>query len=772
MDVLNFLKNNVPLFNGFPEEKLKELIEESSITSFEPNEAVIEYGESGNFLGILLSGEAEVSITDNSGHKHRIAVLKQGDVFGEMSLMAGDKTMADVIGISHCQALIIPQNVFSTILISHPPSITFLSKTITERLKKFAFNEKGQEIAATAFRKSDDPYGFKLKSRKPMKILVINCGSSSVKFNLFETKDERKAVHGKVERIGTDKMLLSFFNSKELITKELPKGGHKEALQAVVAELTAKNTGVIRVLDEVSVVGHRVVHGGDKFADSVIINDEVLQTIEALSDIAPLHNPINALGIKEAKKIFPNIPHVAVFDTSFHHTIPPYAYLYGLPYVYYEKKKIRRYGFHGMSHSYVSLKAAEYLNRSYNELEIVTCHLGNGASVCAVDHGRSVDTSMGFTPTEGLIMGTRCGNIDPAILIQLMRNENIGFKELDRIINKESGLLGLSGVSNDMREIQKEADNGNNRAILAIKTYTYLLRKYIGSYMAAMGGIDVLVFTGGIGENSSGIRSLACQGLGCMGIKIDEKKNRSVLQNNNVAEISASDSTVKVLVIPTDEARMIARDSLKVLNKDHVEKIINLQEQNPIPVEVSAHHIHLSKEHVESLYGKGYKLTVLYELSQPGQFACNETVELIGPKGKVSNVRVLGPERKETQIEIAMTEQYKLGVQPPIRESGDLNGSPGITIRGPEGEINIEKGVICAMRHIHMSTEDALRLGLRDHDVVRVSIDGDRELIYGDVLVRVKPDYRLAMHLDTDEANAANIKKGMYSYIEGIQNRE
>lgn len=771
MDLMDFLAHKVPLFNGFPQDKLRELILKATPTTFEPNEAIIEFGETGRFLGILLQGEAELSISDDTGRRHRIAVLKDGDIFGETSLMTGDRTFADVIGITRCKALLIPHNVFSSIIIAHPPAITYLSRSISERLKEFAFDDKRQDMVKSFIKRTDDPYGFTLKSTVPMKILVINCGSSSLKYYLFDTVDDTKNASGKVERIGEEGTRHSFTSKGNEITKELPRGSHKEALDAMIVELTAEHTGVIRLLSEISVVGHRVVHGGDKFIHPVKINDEILKNLKAISDLAPLHNPINILGIKEAQKVFPDIPHVAVFDTSYHHTLPPYAYLYGIPYKYYEEKKIRRYGFHGTSHFYVALKAAEYLRRPYNGLEIVTCHLGNGASVCAVDHGRSVDTSMGFTPAEGLIMGTRSGNIDPAILIHLMRTEGLSREDLDRLINRESGLKGISGISNDMREIQNEAENGHHRAILAIKTFSYQIRKYIGAYMAAMGGLDVLVFTGGIGEGSAGVRSLACQGLGCMGIYIDEKLNRSGMGDAEVLDISAGNSQVKVLTVRTNEARMIARETLKVLNSEHVSAIISSHSDEPIPVEVSAHHIHLTREHVDALFGKGYQLTVLCDLSQPGQFACNETVNLIGPKGTVNRVRVLGPERKNTQIEIAMTEQYKLGIQPPLRESGDLEGTPGVTIEGQAGTITVDKGIICALRHIHMSTEDALRYGLKHKDVVRVRISGDRELIFGDVLVRVSPKYKLAMHIDTDEANAANIKTGMQGFIDGIQSR-
>jgi acetate kinase len=499
--------------------------------------------------------------------------------------------------------------------------------------------------------------------------------------------------------------------------------------------------------------------------------EDVIKEIEGAAKFAPLHNPINLVGIREAQRLFPQVPQVAVFDTAFHQTLPAYAYLYGLPYEYFEQKRIRRYGFHGMSHAYVSLKTAEFLKRSYNELETIVCHLGNGASICAVNHGRSVDTSMGLTPAEGLIMGTRCGDIDPAIIIHLMRSEGLDPDGLHRVINVEGGLKGLSGVSNDMREIEEAAAAGHHRALLAFKTFCYRVRKYIGAYVAAMGGLDALAFTGGIGQGSPGVRSLACQGLGYIGIRIDERKNRAAHGFEEVCDISADDAPVRVLVMPAEEERMIARETLRALERSYVTDIIRSQAPVPIPIEVSAHHVHLSPDHVGVLFGEGHTLTVWQELSQPGQYACKETVDLVGPKGVVENVRVLGPARKESQVEIAMTEQFKLGIHPPIRESGDLEGSPGITLQGPTGAVALNKGVICALRHIHMSPEEALRLGLWDRDVVMVRIKGGRELIFGDVLIRVDPKYRLAMHIDTDEANAASITTGALGYIDSIEDR-
>ena len=425
-----------------------------------------------------------------------------------------------------------------------------------------------------------------------------------------------------------------------------------------------------------------------------------------------------------------------------------------------------------MSHAYVALKAAEHLKRRFNELEIVTCHLGSGASICAVDHGRSIDTSMGLTPTEGLIMGTRSGNLDPSVVTHLIRTERLDPDTMDRILNRESGLKGISGISNDMREIEKAAQEGNHRALLAFKTFCYQIRKYIGAYVAAIGGLDVLVFTGGIGQGSAGVRSLACQGLGYMGIRIEEKKNQEARGAENVIDISVPEAPVRVLVIPTDEERMIARETIRTLGQRHVTRIISTQKSTPIPLEVSAHHVHLSQPHVEALFGPGHQLTVDKELSEPGQFSCKETVNLVGPKGRVERVRVLGPTRKETQVEISMTEQFKLGIHPPIRESGDIENSPGITLEGAAGTLTVNKGVICAMRHVHMSPEHALLFGLRDRDRVMVRVKGERELIFGDVLIRVTPGFNLTVHIDTDEGNAASVRTGDLGYIDAIQNRD
>jgi len=767
-DLLDFLLTKVQLFKNFPQDKLKELVAASKITTFEGNEAVIKFGEEGVFLGVLISGQAEAAVTDNTGQKIRLAVLEAGDIFGEISLMTGNRTIASIIGITRCEAMLIPHSVFASYLLTQASTIHYLARIITERTAKWTPSHTAVEQAVN---QKDDPYGLKLTTPHPAKLLIINCGSSSLKYSMFDTTDDENVVRGSIERIGSDSVKHSCkVFGKEIGVPVAKGGGHREAFLAMVECLT-KN-GIIQDIKEISALGHRIVHGGDKLYAPMIINDDVIAQIQEASAMAPLHNPVHLIGIREAQLLFPNVPHVAVFDTGFHHTMPPYAYMYGLPYEFYKQKKIRKYGFHGTSHFYVSLRAAEYLTQPFNALNIITCHLGNGSSICAIEHGRSIDTTMGFTPTDGLLMGTRTGSLDPSILIYLMRTEKMGVDELEKLVINQSGLKGLSGVSNDMREIEKAAMEGHHRALLAIKTFCYQIRKYIGSYIAAMDGLDVVVFTGGIGQGSAATRSLACQGLDRLGIEIDESKNQTINGFSGISDITGAHSRVRVLVVPTDEERMIARETIRSVSTGFTANILNAQKTTGIPIEVSAHHVHLAAEHVEILFGKGHQLTPAHDLSQHGQFACKETVNLIGPKGRVDRVRVLGPTRKETQVEIAMTEQFKLGVHPPIRESGDLDSTPGLTVEGTEGSVTLTKGVVCALRHIHMSTADALKLGLRDKMKVRVKVPGQRELVFGDVLIRVHPTFSLAMHIDTDEANAANIKQGTVGNIDSVYSND
>lgn len=391
-----------------------------------------------------------------------------------------------------------------------------------------------------------------------MNVLVINCGSSSLKYQLINMQNEEVLGKGLVERIGIEGSKLTHEAAGKKVVIEDPMKDHKDALKHVLSALVDKDHGAVADMSEISAVGHRVVHGGEKFASSVLITPEVIAAIKECSDLAPLHNPANLMGIDACKEILPNVPHVAVFDTAFHQTMPKDSYLYGLPYELYEKHGIRKYGFHGTSHKYVSDRAAAILGKDIKELKIITCHLGNGASIAAVEYGKSVDTSMGLTPLEGSIMGTRCGDIDPAIVKFIMDKENLTAAQVDSLLNKQSGILGMSCISSDFRDVENAANEGNELAQVALAAFAKRVKKYIGSYMAEMGGVDAIVFTAGLGENSVSMREDICQGLEGLGIVIDKEKN-NVRGKETV--VSADDSKVKILVIPTNEELVIARDT-------------------------------------------------------------------------------------------------------------------------------------------------------------------------------------------------------------------
>ena len=397
-----------------------------------------------------------------------------------------------------------------------------------------------------------------------MNVLVINCGSSSLKYQLINSESEEVLAKGLCERIGINGSAITHQpEGKEKVTTEVEMQNHTQAVQYVIEKLTDKEVGVIASLDEIDAVGHRVVHGGEKFASSVVITDEIIKAIEECNDLAPLHNPANLIGINSCKEIMPNVPMVAVFDTAFHQTMPKKAFLYGLPYEYYDKYKVRRYGFHGTSHDFVSNRAGEILGKKREDLKIVVCHLGNGASVTAVENGKSIDTSMGLTPLEGLIMGTRSGDIDPAIVTFLAEKENISAKEVIDICNKKAGVLGLSnGVSSDFRDLVAAKDEGNQFAKDALDTYAYKVAKYIGAYAMAMKGIDVVVFTAGIGENNCPLREQICEYLATFDTKIDKEKN--AIRGEEII-ISTEDSKVKVIVIPTNEELAIARETVALV---------------------------------------------------------------------------------------------------------------------------------------------------------------------------------------------------------------
>ncbi len=562
-----------------------------------------------------------------------------------------------------------------------------------------------------------------------MSILVINCGSSSLKYQVLDPTSGTSLHADQVERIGADK-------------------SHSDALDEVLEAVRSYS---------INGVGHRVVHGGEHFRQAKLIDEDTINTLNSLIPLAPLHNPANIEGILAARRAFPDLPQVAVFDTAFHATMPRRATTYAIDPKLAAKLNIRRYGFHGPSHKYVALKAAETLKSEISELRIISCHLGNGASVCAIEFGQSVDTSMGMTPLEGLVMGSRSGDLDPAIVLELQRSGDMTVDEVDDLLNRRSGLKGLSGVGSDMRDIEERAAQGHDRARLAITVFCHRVKKYIGAYAAAMGGVDAIVMTGGIGANSHSIRRRILQRLSFLGLNIDENLNTDASPDAEkpVAAIHASNSRVHAFAIQTNEELMIARETADV-----IAGLSTVAETTAIPIAISARHVHLNEKTLKKLFGAESELINYKDISQPGQFACEQKVNLVGPKGRIDGVRVLGPLRSSNQIEIARTDEFRLGVDAPVRRSGKTAGSAPITLEGPAGKVDLDEGLICAWRHIHMTGADADRYRVKSGDYVEVAITGgDRDLIFQDVMVRVAPAYVLEMHIDTDEANAAELSQ-------------
>lgn len=397
-----------------------------------------------------------------------------------------------------------------------------------------------------------------------MKILVLNCGSSSIKYALYNMDDCSVMAQGGAERVGIGNSFVKVKlpdGEKREIKHDIPE--HTSGVKFIFQLLTDPEIGAIKSLDEIDAVGHRMVHAGEKFAKSVVLNDEVLRVYEECNDLAPLHNPANLKGVRAVQELMPKMPQVGVFDTAFHQTMPRHAYLYALPYELYEKYGVRRYGFHGTSHRYVSERACQYLGLDYNKQKIVTCHIGNGGSCAAVKYGKCIDTSMGMTPLEGVMMGTRSGNVDPGVIFYLQKKLGLDADGMSELLNKKSGVLGISGISSDMREVEGAAQQGHERAKLALDMYSYAVKKYVGAYAAAMGGCDIIVFTAGVGENQPDLREEVCREMEFMGVKIDVEKNKTIRAKEAV--ISTDDSKVKVVVIPTDEELMIATDTMRLV---------------------------------------------------------------------------------------------------------------------------------------------------------------------------------------------------------------
>lgn len=578
-----------------------------------------------------------------------------------------------------------------------------------------------------------------------MRILVFNAGSSSLKFAFCDTTLSAEPVlRGTFDRFGPQGCKLSLNAGQGPVRSEAP---HRDIAGAIAAvpDLLAEHGHAA-----IDAVGHRLVHGGAEFDRAVRLTPQIVERVERLTPLAPLHNPANLAAVRLAQAVWPDLPQVAVFDTAFHLTAPARATTYAIP-TEWRDAGLRRYGFHGTSHRSVAARAAKLIGRPAEELSLVTLHLGNGASACAVAGGRSRDTSMGLTPLEGLVMGTRSGDLDPGAAEYLGRELGLDSAEIARRLYHDSGLKGLCGLS-DMRDIQARADGGDPDAELALEVYAYRVRKYVGAYAAAMGALDGVVFTGGVGENAPRMRARICAGLGVLGVRLDPDLNACLrLAPGAAARIEAPGAKIAVIVAESGEEAQIARE---------VAECLAPMGPRAIPVAVSGRHVHLDGASVAALFGPGYELTPDKPLRQPGNWAARERVTVQGPAGRLERVAILGPLRNRVQVELSKTDCRAIGLRAPVRDSGDLEGSAELTLIGPAGSLATDGGIVAA-RHIHINPADARAMGLPDGALVEVRMgEGPRALTLGGVRVRVQPDAFTEMHIDTDEANAAGLVAG------------
>jgi acetate kinase len=538
-------------------------------------------------------------VADNTGGRIVMSPLEVGDVFGEMSVLTGDRTVADVIAGNRCLVLMIPQDLVSSHVLVNAKAILYLSKLLADRARAQAVDVTSSQLRARALAQSDDPYALSLKKEVHGKILSINAGLSQIRFGIYDTHDEALDVHGVVDCADCESVHITMTAAGKAVRRERPSFAIGEFFNVLFESMLELDNRFLFTPLDVIAVGHRVVHGGSKFSSATVITPQVLADIEALSVLAPLHNPHNLEGMREAMKFFPGVPHVAVFDTAFHQTLPTYAYLYGLPYEWYKKEGIRRYGFHGTSHRYVSLKAAEVVKRPLGELEIISCHLGVGASMCAIDHGRSVDTTMGMTPSDGLIMPSRSGSLDPAIMIQLMERYKLGPDELNKLINSESGLKGISGIlQRHPRDRSRRRRRAPSRAagaqglLLPDPQEHRRLRRGDGRRQRA--GLHRRHR-----RDQSGRAQPRLPGPGLHGHQARRGQEQQPGAVSDYAVISADDSPVTIIVVANNDERLLAWETLRAIERNQITLAIRDEAASPIPIEVSAHHVHLAQADVE-----------------------------------------------------------------------------------------------------------------------------------------------------------------------------
>ncbi len=570
-------------------------------------------------------------------------------------------------------------------------------------------------------------------------VLVLNAGRTSLKASWFsDGAGTRLDIEA---HLGSSEGLLRIGSEESSMALPDIEAATEAVLNAFEAQALNRQS--------LAVVGHRILFGADRFRQPVVLDESIERVLAQYAVMVPAQAAA-LVGIRAVRRRWPLLVQVAVFDTAFHSTLPTEAKVYALPRTMRESGLLQRFGAHGINHAYLAARATAWMGRAPR---LITCHLGATASISAIQAGVCVDTSGGISGSEGLVMATRSGDIDPDVVLQLLRSGHSA-SEVSHLLEHESGLIGLTG-SSDMRVVEARSRQGDSDCRLAIDLMARRIKKYIGAYVAVMGGVDALVFSGGIGERSALLRQQVVTNLECLGLQLDHATNARafVTRAAPVVDVSASHSVSRILMIAADEALAIAHAVRRVFHQSSTVSVSDL-----IPVVVSARHVHLRQESIDTLFGRHYDLVKLHPVAQPGQFAARDTVTLVGPKGRIESVRVVGPARDQDQVEISKTDQLTLGLVAPIRDSGELAGSPGIRLEGPAGSVMLAQGVICSSRHIHMSPHDAAHYGVKHNDAVSVRIASTcRDVIYENVRVRVSPNYVLEMHIDTDEANAADV---------------
>lgn len=763
MEMLSALTGN-PLFAEFSAEELDELVRGSELRSYVPGQKIIAEGEPGRFVGVVLEGTAQAQSHEAGGRPLALGEIPTGAYFGEISLVSGAATMADVVALTACQVLQIPHRLMSEALRTRPQAMSHMARTITGRL----IQRSQAEAAPSALPASETlppP-----ETTGVARVLAVHCTTGHLHYRYYDTGNEMNNTEGEVEGVGTAQAVHTSHGVRW--ERREPVGNTlEEAVAAVAAGLVDRAMAGSPEGLGLAAVGHQVAHGGEKYSGAARVDEIVRADLAALAERLCPENWDNLAGIAAFSAALPGVPQVAVFDTAFFAALPACAFLYAGPYEWYAEQGWRRYGRAGLIHHQAALLAAAHLQRPLRELSMISCDLGPVPSLCAIRQGRAVECSGGLTDLGGLPGASNSGDLDPGLVLTLLEREGLAGGEAANLLRKQSGLAGLSGTSGELAALLRAAEAGDDRANLAVETFCYALRKQLGAYCAVLGELDAVLFTGPAGVGLPGLRARLCEGLESLGVELDAALNQSPRTDaRGVSDVSPARAAVRLLVIPTEEGRMVAGQAAEAVGLGQLGPAI-LANRRPIPIGISVRHLHLSAEHVAALYGPGHKLTYRAPLSQPGQFACEETVNLIGPKHRLERVRVLGPERPTTQVEIARTECFALGVQAPVRMSGDLAQTPGLRLEGPAGAVELSEGVICASRHLHVSPEEALLLGVRDRDEISVRVEGEQSLIFNKVAVRVHPEYRLDMHIDTDEANAARLDQGAVGYIESVDLR-